>query len=110
MWPGQLTRSPFPATIPGQMTTKLRRKRLAVLGAGKIGGILLRAFLKHGLITPKNAVATVRHPDRARMVSEQLKIRVSTDNCAATREADIILVSVKPQTVGEVLEEIRSEV
>jgi len=105
-----LTRGPFSATIPGLMTTKLSHKRLAVLGAGKIGGILLRAFLKQGLIAPKHALATVRHPDRARMVSEQLKIRVSIDNRAAAREADIILVSVKPQTVGEVLEEIRSEV
>jgi pyrroline-5-carboxylate reductase len=85
-------------------------KRLAVLGAGKIGGILLRAFLNQGLISPGNAVATVRHPERARAFSEQLQAPISTDNRAAARRADIILLCVKPQTMHEVLEEIREEV
>jgi pyrroline-5-carboxylate reductase len=94
----------------GPMTGTLSQKRLAVLGAGKIGGILLRAFLKQGLIAPNQVLATVRHPDRARAFSEQLHTPVSTDNRAAARAADIILLCVKPQTVREVLEEIRSEV
>jgi len=81
-----------------------------VLGAGKIGGILLRAFLNQGLISPENALATVRHPERARAFSKQLQTPISTDNRAAARRADIILLSVKPQTMREVLEEIREEV
>jgi len=91
------------------MKTKLSQKRLAVLGAGKIGGILLRAFLKQGLISSKQALATVQHPERAEALGQELGIPVSTDNRAAARQADIILLSVKPQTVREVLEEIRSE-
>ncbi len=92
------------------MNHKSSPKRLAVLGAGKIGGILLRAFLKQGLISPKNALATVQHPERAQAIRQELGIRVSTDNRAAAREADILLLSVKPRTVREVLEEIRPEV
>ena len=92
------------------MKTKLSQKRLAVLGAGKIGGILLRAFLKQGLVSPKNALATVQHPERAQAIRQELGIRVSTDNRAAAREADILLLSVKPRTVREVLEEIRPDV
>ncbi len=92
------------------MKAKIGQRRLAVLGAGKIGGILLRAFLKQGLISPKQAVATVQHPERAQAIARELGIPVSTDNRAAAREADIVLLCVKPQTVREVLEEIRSEV
>jgi pyrroline-5-carboxylate reductase len=92
------------------MKAKIAQKRLAVLGAGKIGGILLRAFLKQGLISPKQAVATVQHPEKAQAIARELGISVSTDNRAAARQADIILLCVKPQTVREVLEEIRSEV
>ena len=92
------------------MKAKLSQQRLAVLGAGKIGGILLRAFLKQGLISPKNALATVQHPERAQAIRQELGIRVSTDNRAAARDADILLLSVKPRTVREVLEEIRPEV
>ena len=92
------------------MKPKPLQKRLAVLGAGKIGGILLRAFLNQGLVSPKHALATVQHPERAQTIRQELGIPVSTDNRAAARQAEIILLCVKPQTVREVLEEIRSEV
>ncbi len=40
--------------------------RLAVLGAGKMGGILIDAFVKQGLVPAKNISATVQHPSRER--------------------------------------------
>jgi len=83
--------------------------RLAVLGAGKIGGILLRAFLQQKLVQPKRVHATVRHAEKARALAEQLGIEASTDNRAAVRGADIVLLAVKPQAVREVLEEIKPE-
>jgi pyrroline-5-carboxylate reductase len=47
------------------MTNPLSHKRLAVIGAGKMGGILLRAFLDQKLVSPGHVAATVRHADRA---------------------------------------------
>src|SRR5258708_597179 len=88
---------------------KLLNGRLAVLGAGKIGGILLRAFLEQKLVQPKRVHATVRHAEKARALAKQLGIEASTDNRAAVRGADIVLLAVKPQAVREVLEEIKPE-
>jgi pyrroline-5-carboxylate reductase len=87
----------------------LSERRIAVLGVGKIGGILLQGLLKAGL-SPERAFPTVRRPERARALSTQLALPVTTDNRAAAREAEIILLCVKPQNVREVLEEIRPEV
>jgi pyrroline-5-carboxylate reductase len=87
----------------------LSERRIAVLGVGKIGGILLQGLLKAGL-SPERAFPTVRRPERARTLSNQLALPVGTDNRAAAREAEIILLCVKPQNVREVLEEIRPEV
>jgi pyrroline-5-carboxylate reductase len=81
--------------------------KVALLGAGKMGGILLQAFLKNGLFSPENIRATVQHPERAKMLSEQWGVSVSTDNLAAARNSDLILLGVKPQTVPEVLTQIR---
>lgn len=89
--------------------TPLGNKRLAVIGAGKIGGILLRAFLREGLVQPKRVHATVRHADKAKALAKQLGIQASTDNRAAVRDADIILLAVKPQVVREVLESIKPD-
>jgi pyrroline-5-carboxylate reductase len=48
------------------MEFDLSGKRVAVLGTGKIGGILLKALLEKGLLTPQSTFATVQHEERAR--------------------------------------------
>jgi pyrroline-5-carboxylate reductase len=91
------------------LSERLSNQRLAVLGAGKIGGILLRAFLEQKLVPPKHVQATVRHAEKARALGEQLGIRVTTNNREAARDADIVLLALKPQAVREILEEIKPE-
>jgi pyrroline-5-carboxylate reductase len=81
--------------------------RVAVLGTGKMGGILLQAFLKNNLVAPDQLFATVHHPERAQALSVQFGMEVSTDNLAAASQADIILLGVKPTQVPDVLEQIR---
>jgi pyrroline-5-carboxylate reductase len=92
------------------MSLDLSNKKLAVLGAGKLGGILLRAYLKQGLFVPKRVAATVRHAERAAALAKELGISVTTDNREAVKGADIILLTVKPQTIAEVLQEIAPEI
>lgn len=92
------------------MATTLSNKKVAVLGAGKLGGIILQALLREGLLTKELTRATVRHSDRAFRIAEKLRIEVGTDNAKAVQDADIIFICVKPQTVQEVLEEIRPHI
>jgi pyrroline-5-carboxylate reductase len=81
-------------------TTSLR---VAVIGAGKMGGILVEAFLRRGLFSHGNLVATVAHEARAQLLSRQFGIKVTTDNLQAVEFADVILLGVKPQQVAEVV-------
>ncbi|HEX4488535.1 MAG TPA: pyrroline-5-carboxylate reductase [Terriglobales bacterium] len=92
------------------MAADLSSKRVAVLGAGKMGGILLKALLEKHLLLPHATVATVQHEERARTLSQQLGIPVTTDNKSAVRGADIILIGVKPQVVNEVMAQIRPNI
>jgi pyrroline-5-carboxylate reductase len=89
------------------MTTKLSDKNLAVLGAGKLGGILLRAYLKQGLFSAKRVTSTVRHEEKAAALARELGINVTTNNRNAVKDADIVLLAVKPQVIGDVLKEIK---
>ncbi len=85
-------------------------KRVAVIGVGKMGGILLKVLLEKGLLSRQLTRATVQHEERAKTLSEKLGITVGTDNLEAVRDADIVLVCVKPQVVKEVLHRIRPNV
>jgi pyrroline-5-carboxylate reductase len=80
--------------------------RVAVLGAGKMGGILLQAFLDSGLFAPEQIVATVAHEGRAKALSLQYGVAVTTDNLAAVTGADVVLLGVKPQQMGDVVRHI----
>jgi len=92
------------------MATKSPKRKVAVLGAGKLGGILVQALLKADLLSRDSIRATVRHAERATALQNKLHIEVGTDNAKAVRGADIIFVCVKPQVVGEVMKEIRPHV
>ena len=89
--------------VPAQLTNL----RVAVLGAGKMGGILLQAFLKENLFSPDRIHATVNHAERALALSTQWGVDVGTDNLAAVREADLILIGVKPFQVPDIIAEIK---
>lgn len=90
------------------VATDLSKKKVAFLGAGKMGGIILQALLKNGLLAPKSTYATVAHHERARALAQKLKIKVGTSNPDAVTAADIIVIAVKPQVVEDVVREIGS--
>jgi pyrroline-5-carboxylate reductase len=91
------------------MNENLGDKKLAVLGTGKLGGILLRAYLKQGLFKAQNVTATVKHSEKAAKLAKEMGISTSTENRSAVRGADIVLLGVKPQVIGDVLQEISAE-
>ncbi len=88
-----------PATLPGIT--------VAILGTGKMGGILLQAFLKNNLLHPEQIRATVAHEDRAVALSTQYSVEVTTDNLHAAQAANVILLGVKPIQVPALIEQIR---
>src|SRR5437879_13876016 len=91
------------------MAQKLSDKKLAVLGTGKLGGILLRAYLKQELFSPKRVTATVKHGEKASALAKELGVSTTTDNRKAVDGADIVLLGVKPQAVGAVLKGMAAE-
>src|SRR5579863_7378197 len=90
-----------------EIPAQLPHIRVAVLGAGKMGGILLQAFLKQNLFAPDQIYATVGHVEKAIALSTQWGVDVSTDNLEAARQADLILIGVKPFQVPDLIAEIR---
>ncbi len=90
-----------------QTPAQLPQVRVAVLGAGKMGGILLQAFLKENLFAADQIHATVGHAERALALSTQWGVDVSTNNLEAVRQSDLILVGVKPFQVPDLIAEIK---
>jgi pyrroline-5-carboxylate reductase len=90
-----------------QRSAQFANKRLTVLGAGKMGSILLSAMLNHGLFSAEHTSATVAHGERAERLASELGLSVGVDNVRAVENADIVVLAVKPQSVRQVLEQVR---
>ncbi len=90
-----------------QVPAQLPHVRVAVLGAGKMGGILVQAFLKENLFNAERIRATVGHAERALALSTQWGVDVSTNNAEAVRQSDLILIGVKPFQVPDLIAEIK---
>jgi pyrroline-5-carboxylate reductase len=82
-------------------------KRVAMLGAGKMGSILIEGLLRSGRFRAEQIAATVQHENRTAALAERLKVSVTTGNAAAARDADLIFIGVKPFTVIDVVRQIK---
>jgi len=95
------------AVEASEIPAQLPNVRVAILGAGKMGGILLQAFLKQNLFAPEQIHATVAHAEKAIALSAQTGVDASTDNLAAAKFADFILLGVKPFQVPDLIATIK---
>lgn len=82
-------------------------RSLGLIGAGNMASAIIGGIVKAGLCPAQKIIATGPDAERLSVLSEQYGIRVSTDNCEAVKEADILFLCVKPQKMDAVLSEIR---
>jgi pyrroline-5-carboxylate reductase len=83
-------------------------RRLAVLGAGKIGESLIAGLLRSGWREPAEIVATARREERAQELSEGYGVETSLSNAEAVVGAVVVVIAVKPQDFEVLLGEVSS--
>ena len=81
---------------------------IAILGAGKMGEALLSGMLRAG-VAPSGVIAAVRRPDRAQALADAYGIEATTAAEAAGK-ADTLVITVKPQDMAALLDEIAPQV
>ena len=78
-------------------------RRIAVLGAGKIGEALIAGLLSSGWRTTDDIVASSRRPERAAELAERFGIATTTASEEAAVGAALVVVAVKPQDIETLL-------
>jgi len=79
--------------------------RITVIGAGTIGSAIAKSLLRKGF---RNITTSRRHVDHMKELAD-LGATVSSDNKSAAKDADVVIICVKPSDALGVLEEIRDE-
>src|SRR5579872_3575354 len=82
-------------------------KKIAVIGAGKLGEGLLSAMLQSQMLPAGSIEATVAHQPRADSLAARYGIKAHTENARAVRGASLVLIALKPQQVKGFLHEVK---
>jgi pyrroline-5-carboxylate reductase len=78
---------------------------IAVLGAGQMGEALISGLLRAGVVAPGDIVAAARRTGRAQQLRDAYGIAVMSASEAASK-ARTLVITVKPQDMAALLEEI----
>ncbi len=84
----------------------IKGKRVGFLGAGNMGEALIKGLLKTGIIPRESVFATDVRLDRLKQLDKGYGIRVLPDNLTLVRQADVVILAVKPQIIAPVLQEV----
>lgn len=83
-------------------------KKIAILGAGNMGGALARGLVFKNVFSPSEIVCTAKsEATLARLAEEIPGIGVSAENVSAAEGAETLVIAVKPWLVESVLAELR---
>jgi len=85
---------------------KLKNKKIAFIGAGKMAEALIKGLVSSKVIPPKKIYASDVLSKRLKLVKSRYKVNTLSSNEKAVKAADIIVLAVKPQLMGIVLKKI----
>jgi pyrroline-5-carboxylate reductase len=72
----------------------LADRRVAIVGAGRLGESLLRGFLSSDWRTPGELVVTSRREERRAELHERYGVEATADNAAAVTGAGLVILAV----------------
>lgn len=87
-----------------------KEKRVAFLGTGKMGEALVSGLIRAGGRNPGEIMVTARREERARELSDRHGVASSMSNQEAASWAPTLILTVKPQDMEELLDQVGSAV
>lgn len=84
----------------------MNKPKVAIIGAGKMGEAIIAGLLKSGNYSPEDIQAVEIVESRRRFINQTYKVECFDDAKKVVDFGDIVLIAVKPNVVGKVLEQI----
>jgi pyrroline-5-carboxylate reductase len=84
----------------------LKNKQVGFVGTGNMGEALIKGLLHGHLCKPEQIICSDARPERQRAVREAYGVKAMTHNTDVVKQSDIIVLSIKPQIMKQVVTEI----
>jgi pyrroline-5-carboxylate reductase len=80
---------------------------IGFIGSGNMAEALIRGIINAKLYSPDNVLISDIRAERLDYLAEEYRVKPAENNTALTAAADVIVLSIKPQNMDEVLQEIQ---
>jgi pyrroline-5-carboxylate reductase len=86
------------------------KEKIGFIGGGKMGEALINGFLRAKLSSAGKIIVSDVDKKRLQILEKEAGVKTTQDNKKITSDSDIIILAVKPNMMGSVLEELNSEI
>jgi len=88
----------------------LKNTKICFIGSGAMATAMIAGVTKQELIAPENIMASDPYPGQLEKLSQRYGVQVTHNNLDAVKARDIIVLSIKPQSLGEVAGELQGQI
>lgn len=85
-------------------------RRIVFIGPGVMAEAMATNLVKRGGMAPGKVLMSGPQSARLKLLAERHGFETTTDNIAAAGDADVVLLTVKPQSLGDVLREMEGAI
>lgn len=86
------------------------KMKIGFIGLGNMAKAMIGGMLKNQIVSPEDIIGNARTRATKEAVRAEFGIEIRDTNVSVAKEAEVLILAVKPQFLQEVIEEIRSEV
>lgn len=84
--------------------------KIGIIGAGNMAKAIVQGMLKKGIVEAREICVSRRDKKALEEWKNELKVEVTQENKEIAKNAEVLILAVKPQMMSGVIEEIREEV
>jgi pyrroline-5-carboxylate reductase len=88
----------------------LHDQTFAFIGSGAMGEAMIKGLISQANLPPQQITASDTREERGLELAQKYGVRHTTDNRAAVEGAKIVVLSVKPQVLHDVLEQLAGHI
>ena len=88
----------------------MEKPRIAFIGSGVMAEVMINGIVSRDRAAPERIWASGPRQERADQLAATYGVQSTTDNLEAVENADLVVLSVKPQTLAKVLKQIRPKI
>ena len=86
-------------------------KKIGMIGVGNMGGAILRGMIASGYVAAEDVMACLHSEEKRQALAAEIPgLTCTTDAKKLAHECHMIVLAVKPQVLGTMLDEIKGEI